>query len=137
MPLEAEPHKWRMEQGVRGDFIFKGMTALFAFSILVILLLMVYEMVGESLPAVRKFGWSFITGREWDAVQGNFGALPYIWGSVLSSILALLLATPLSVATALFITEIAPKKIGGVVAALVELLAAIPSSRSSRGHLTG
>ena len=127
MPIEAEPHKWRMEQGVRGDFIFKGMTALFAFSILVILLLMVYEMVGESLPAVRKFGWSFISGREWDAVQGTFGALPYIWGSVVSSLLALLLATPLSVATAVFVTEIAPKRVGGIVAALVELLAAIPS----------
>ncbi len=127
MSSEAESHKWKMEQGVSGDFIFKGMTVLFAFSILAILLLMVYEMVGESLPAVRKFGWGFISGREWDAVQGAFGALPYIWGSVVSALLALLLATPLSVATAVFVTEIAPKKVGGLIAALVELLAAIPS----------
>ncbi|HTG81905.1 MAG TPA: phosphate ABC transporter permease subunit PstC [Geobacteraceae bacterium] len=116
-----------MEKGVSGDFIFKGVTVLFAFSILAILLLMVVEMARVSLPAIEKYGWRFVIGREWDAVQGNFGALAYIWGSVVSSVLALLLATPLSVGTALFITEIAPKKVGGVIASLVELLAAIPS----------
>ena len=127
MPSEAETHRWKLERGVSGDYIFKGMTVLFALSILVILLLMVVEMFGESLPSMRKFGWGFVVGREWDAVQGTFGALPYMYGSVVSSILALLIATPLSVATAVFITEIAPSKIGGGVAALVELLAAIPS----------
>ena len=60
---------------------------------------------------MHKFGWSFISGRDWDAVQGSFGALPYIWGSVVSSVLALLLATPLSVATAILITEVAPKRV--------------------------
>jgi phosphate transport system permease protein len=124
---EDVTHRWKMEQGVRGDLIFKGVTVLFAFSILLILLLMVVEMVKESLPAIRAFGRSFVSGRDWDAVQGTFGALPYIWGSVVSSLLALLLATPLSVGAALFITEIAPKRLGGTVAALVELLAAIPS----------
>ena len=127
MPPVATTQKWNIKTGFNGDYIFKGITVIFAFSILVILALMVYEMVGESLPAIRKFGWRFITGREWDAVQGTFGALPYLYGSVVSSILALLLATPLSVGSAVFITEIAPKKIGGVIAALVELLAAIPS----------
>jgi phosphate transport system permease protein len=112
---------------VTGDFIFKSITVLFAFSILVILGLMIIEMVRESLPAIRAFGWGFVASQEWDAVQGTFGALPYIWGSVVSAILALLLATPLSVGTALFITEIVPKKFGTVVASLVELLAAIPS----------
>lgn len=127
MSAEAETHRWKLERGVSGDYIFKGVTVLFALSILVILLLMIFEMFGESLPSMRKFGWSFVVGREWDAVQGTFGALPYIYGSVVSSILALLIATPLSVATAVFITEIAPSKFGGTVAALVELLAAIPS----------
>ena len=55
---------------------------------------MMVEMVVESLPAIRKFGWGFITGSDWDAVQGIFGALPYLYGSVVSSILAMLLATP-------------------------------------------
>ena len=124
---EAENHKWRMDKKAGGDAAFKGMTALFAFAVLAILLLMLVELAGESFPAMRKFGWRFVPGKEWDAVQGLFGALPYLWGSVVSSVLALALATPLSVATALFITEIAPKKVGGLIASLVELLAAIPS----------
>ena len=124
---EAAARRWRTGRGPSGDLVFKGVTALFAFSILAILLLMVAGMAGESLPAIRAFGWQFVSGREWDAVQGSFGALPYVWGSVVSSVLALLLATPLSVGTALFITEIAPEKFGATVAALVELLAAIPS----------
>ena len=128
--MSQEPaikHRWRIENGLSGDFIFKGLTVLFAFSILAILLLMVVEMTRESLPSIDKFGWKFINGSDWDAVQGSFGALTFIWGSVVSSILALMLATPLSVGAAIFITEIAPRKIGGIVASLVELLAAIPS----------
>jgi len=110
-----------------GDSLFRTITLLFAFSIIVILLIMTAEMVFESLPSIRKFGWGFITGSSWDAVQGDFAALPYLYGSVVSSILAILLATPLSVGTALFITELAPAKIGAATASLVELLAAIPS----------
>ncbi len=110
-----------------GDALFRWVTILFAFSVLAILLLMVAEMCRESLPAFARFGWRFITGREWDAVQGEFGALPFIWGSIVSSIGALLLATPLSVGTALFITEILPHRVGGLISSLVELLAAIPS----------
>jgi phosphate transport system permease protein len=103
------------------------MTVLLALSILLILLVMIIGMVRESLPALQAFGWKFVTSSEWDAVQGKFGALPYVWGSVVSSLLALLLATPLSVGAAIFITEIVPRKTGSVIAALVELLAAIPS----------
>ena len=127
MPREVETVKWNIEKKLSGDFIFKCITVLFAFSILVILLLMVVEMTMESIPSMDKFSWRFIIGRDWDAVQGSFGALPYIWGSVVSSMLALLLATPLSIGAAVFITEVAPKKFGGAVASLVELLAAIPS----------
>jgi phosphate transport system permease protein len=125
--MAAQTQRWRIAKGLNGDFLFKGVTLLFAFSILIILLVMVVELVRESLPAIHKFGWGFISGRDWDAVQGSFGALPYIWGSVVSSVLALLLATPLSVAAAILITEIAPRKLGTIVASLVELLAAIPS----------
>ncbi|WP_236027007.1 phosphate ABC transporter permease subunit PstC [Geomonas diazotrophica] len=110
-----------------GDSIFRYLTTFFAFSILAILALMLYEMAGESLPAIREFGWKFVSSKDWDAVQGSFGALPYLYGSVVSSVLALLLATPLSIGAALFITEIAPGRLGSVVAPLVELLAAIPS----------
>ena len=110
-----------------GDGLFRSLTLLFAFSIIAILLIMTLEMVAESMPSIRKFGWGFITGSTWDAVQGDFAALPYLYGSVVSSVLAILVATPLSVGTALFITELAPRKIGTITASLVELLAAIPS----------
>jgi phosphate transport system permease protein len=124
---EIETRRWELKKRFSGDSVFRGITVLFAFSVLAILLVMVAGMCKESIPAFAKFGWRFVTGRDWDAVQGSFGALPFIWGSVISSIFALLLATPLSVGTAIFITEIAPKKVGGLVASLVELLAAIPS----------
>jgi phosphate transport system permease protein len=112
---------------IKGDTIFKGIILALAGSILLILLIMLFEMVKESLPALRKFGWRFIIGREWDAVQGNFGALDFLYGSVVSSVLALLLATPLSVGAALFITDIAPRRVGNIIAPVIELLAAIPS----------
>ncbi len=113
--------------GINGDLVYKRVTAFFALVILAILGLMIFEMTKESLPSIGKFGWRFLTSREWDAVQGEFGSLPYLYGSVISAVLSILLATPLSVATALFITEIAPQKLGTVIASLVELLAAIPS----------
>ena len=110
-----------------GDTVFRAVTRFFALSILGILLAMVFGMLRESLPALRAFGWHFPVSSEWDAVQGVFGALPYIWGSLVSSLLAIALATPLAVGSALFMTEIMPKRFSGILAALVELLAAIPS----------
>ncbi|HBA88129.1 MAG TPA: phosphate ABC transporter permease subunit PstC [Geobacter sp.] len=112
---------------MKGDLVFRYLTTCFAFSILAILALMLYEMTGESMPSIRAFGWKFVSSSDWDAVQGVFGALPYLYGSVVSSVLALLLATPLSIGAALFITEIAPARWGTIIAPLVELLAAIPS----------
>jgi len=124
---ESNPSRILIGKNVWGDRLFRWLTLGFAASILLILLLMASEMVRESLPALRKFGWHFVTDRDWDAVQEQFGALTFLYGSVVSSILAILLATPLSVGTALFITDIAPKRLGGMVSSLVELLAAIPS----------
>jgi len=127
MVAKANAIKLDRKKRLSGDIIFRSLTILFALSILVIILLMVVEMIQESLPAMKIFGWKFMTTSTWDAVQGEFGALPFIWGSVISSILAILLATPLSVGAALFITEIVPRRIGAVIASLAELLAAIPS----------
>lgn len=125
--MRLREQKWKIENRICGDSLFKGLTAVFALSIVLILLLMIYEMIRQSLPSLQAFGWDFIWSREWDAVQENFGALPYLYGTIVSSVLALVLATPLSIGTALFITEIAPTRVGGIIAALVELLAAIPS----------
>lgn len=121
---QIEPER---KKAICGDSIYRWLTAGFALLILAILGLMLFEMAMGSLPSLAKSGWRFITSSEWDAVQGNYGALPFIFGSIVSSILAIALATPLSVATALFITEVAPKRVGSIVASMVELLAAIPS----------
>jgi phosphate transport system permease protein len=126
-PADAGPRDRKMKRRLNGDALFKGIAFFFAFSILLILLVMVLVMGIESLPSIRKFGFSFFITSTWDAVSGDFGALPFIFGSVVSSILALAVATPLSIGTAVFITEVIPKKIGAVIASLVELLAAIPS----------
>lgn len=123
----TKPKPIAQEKKLSGDLIFRWVTTIFAMSILAILALMLTEMALQSIPAIKQFGLKFVTASEWDAVNGNFGALPYLYGSVVSSVLALALATPLSIGAALFITEICPRGWGSMIAPLVELLAAIPS----------
>lgn len=81
----------------------------------------------ESLPSIRKFGAAFFVTRTWDPVQETFGALPFVYGTLVSSFIALLLAVPLAVGSAIFINEFAPSWLKTPVAFLAELLAAIPS----------
>jgi phosphate transport system permease protein len=88
---------------------------------------MAYEMVKGSQLSIEKFGWKFLTGTTWDPVADEYGALPFIFGTVISSLLALLLALPLSIGVAVFLAELAPSWIERPVSFLVELLAAIPS----------
>jgi phosphate transport system permease protein len=95
--------------------------------VLVILVAMIVNMAVNSRLSIREFGLSFLTGRNWDPVSGHFGALPFIYGTIVSSVLALLIAVPLSVGVAIFLVEQAPRSIARPLAFLVELLAAIPS----------
>jgi phosphate transport system permease protein len=78
-------------------------------------------------PAISRFGFAFITRQGWDVVHDKFGALDLIWGTALTSVLALLIATPLSIAIGLYLSELAPRGARTLIASLVELLAAIPS----------
>ena len=110
-----------------GDFVFNNITRLFAFLLFVLVVLMGYMMYRQSIPAIEKFGWKFIINTEWDPVLENFGALPFIFGTIYSSIIALVIALPLSVGIAVFLTEFIPKWLEGPISMLVELLAAIPS----------
>ncbi|MDT8323048.1 MAG: phosphate ABC transporter permease subunit PstC [Bacteroidota bacterium] len=110
-----------------GDFIFENVTRFFAFIVLALVFLMVYEMTVQSLPAMKEFGFGFITSSEWDPVNNLFGALPFIYGTLFSSLGALLLAVPLSVGVAIFLSELAPGWLEQPLSMLVELLAAIPS----------
>ena len=78
-------------------------------------------------PAIQEFGLSFVWTEAWDPVKDVYGALTFVYGTVVTSFIALLLATPISIAIALFLTEIAPRRIAAPIATMVELLAAIPS----------
>jgi len=110
-----------------GDFIFENTTRLFAFLVLSLVLLMAYEMFTKSLPSINRFGWSFISSSTWDPVHDQFGALPFIFGTLFSSLIGLMIALPLSVGIAIFLSELCPQWLEHPVSLLVELLAAIPS----------
>ena len=110
-----------------GDFLFRALTTLAAITVVVLVVLIVYEVIRQARPAIQYFGAPFIWETVWDPIKGVFGAWTFIVGTIVSSFLAILLATPLSIAIALFLTEIAPKWLRAPIATLVELLAAIPS----------
>lgn len=110
-----------------GDIVFKRM--MMGFSLIIILLLgaMLWELVGNSRLSLMKFGLPFFSGTTWDPVFENFGALPFIYGTLVSSMLALLLAVPIGIGCAVFLAEYAPSWMRKTVSMLVDLLAAIPS----------
>ena len=110
-----------------GDRVFRGITWLFALAIVGIVVVMAVEMTRHSWLAFQRFGWGFLTGTQWDPVREQFGALPFIYGTVVSSLLALALSVPLSLGVAIYLAEQAPLRLRQPAAFLVELLAAIPS----------
>jgi phosphate transport system permease protein len=110
-----------------GDRVFRWGTLLFAASVLLLILLLGYQLSKASLPAIRRFGWGFLITSTWDPVHAVFGALPFIYGTVASSALALLIGVPVSLGAALFLAELAPPRLRNPVSFLVELLAAVPS----------
>ncbi|MDT5158308.1 MAG: phosphate transport system permease protein [Acidobacteriota bacterium] len=126
----ARSWNWRRSlsaTGNTGDAVFRGLLLLSALLLLVIVGGMIYGMASNSMLSIREFGFSFLTGRTWDPIQGEFGALPFIYGTVVSSLIALVIAVPISLGVAVFLVEQAPRRLARPVAFLVELLAAIPS----------
>jgi phosphate transport system permease protein len=113
--------------GALRDRIFSWCILACALTVLAILILIVYELISSSQLAWKAFGWKFFWSHEWDPVNDLFGALPFIYGTLVSSILALVLAVPLAVGVAVFTTEMCPKWLRGPISFLTELLAAIPS----------
>jgi len=116
-----------VREAVFADQIFRSFVILCAVAVLAIVGLIFFELVSQSRLSISKFGLSFLKKQIWDPVAEDFGALPFIYGTVVSSLLGLVIAVPLSVGTALFITEICPGWLRPVLSLLVELLAAIPS----------
>ena len=110
-----------------GDEIARVVTFLFAASVVLISLLLVLELwVGSSLPR-QKFGLSFFITRVWDPIAENFGALPFIYGTLITAGVALLLAVPLGIGAAIFLAELAPQKLSDPLQFFIDLLAAVPS----------
>ncbi len=113
--------------GRLADGIFRYAMLACALSVAGVLALIVFELAANSRLSMREFGWRFFTHETWDPVMGEFGALSFIYGTVVSSLLALVLAVPLAVGVAVFNTEICPRTLRGPLSFLSELLAAIPS----------
>ena len=110
-----------------GDEVAHLITLLFASTILLITILLVFELYRNSALARSKFGWQFLFTRTWDPVFEQFGALPFIFGTIVTSAVGLLLAVPLGVGAAIFLAELAPPRISDALAFIIELLAAVPS----------
>jgi phosphate transport system permease protein len=115
--------------GVRlvGDRIFNLSTLCLAIVLLALVFGLALALLLDSSQSIAKFGWRFIISTDWDPANDIYGALPFIYGTAVSSALALLIAVPLSLGTALYLTEIVPDWLSKKIGFLVELLAAIPS----------
>jgi phosphate transport system permease protein len=135
VPASAEPSSRGIldrilpsrEKGNLQDQVYGLVLRLLGLTIPVLFLFIVLRIGRSAWPAIQAFGVGFITSSDWNPVLREFGALPFIYGTILSSVLALLIAVPLSVGLAIFLTELAPRWLAGPIGFATELLAAIPS----------
>ena len=118
---------WIASRGRLSDKIFINLTLVSALLIVALLLGFIVVLNIDAMPAIRKFGAAFIISSSWDPVKDSFGALPAIYGTVLSSAIGLLIAVPISLGSAIFLIEMAPSWMRGPASFLIEMLAAIPS----------
>ena len=109
------------------DAVFRYSLWICSLSVLAVLGLFFYELTTRSKLSIARFGLHFFVGNTWDPVSGDFGALPFIYGTLVSSLVALVLAVPMAVGVAVFVTELCPRYLRGTISFTVELLAAIPS----------
>ncbi len=124
---DAKPAKHRPAKTFWADNVFRLVTFLCAALILVIMASMFVELISSSRLSLREFGLGFLVSPEWNPVQQNFGAASSIYGTIVSTLIAMVIAVPLSLVTALFLVELAPPTLGKIVGGAVELLAAVPS----------
>ena len=109
------------------DRLFRLGTGFFAFLVVLLVAAIAYELVKDSRLSIQKFGLRFWLTTTWDPVAGNFGALPFIWGTLYSAITAMVISTPIALGIAVFLSELSPRRLRTPLAFLTELLAAIPS----------
>jgi len=110
-----------------GDEVARLVTLIFASSVLLITILLVLELTTSSALSRQKLGWQFLISQSWDPVAEDFGALPFIYGTLVTSVLALVIAVPMGVGAAIFLSELAPPRISDALTFVVDLLAAVPS----------
>ena len=130
-----------------GDFVFGGLVRACAIFVIVLLIAVTAIFIKTAMPSIQRFGLNFLVSSDWDSTQipancvdsqgttlttpecepGSFGGLPYMIGTVITSLISLALATPLAVGTAIFISEYAPPRVGDFISFVVEMLVAIPS----------
>jgi len=110
-----------------GDEVAHVLTLIFAALILLLTSALVFELWVNSQLSRTKFGWMFFWTKVWDPIFGNFGALPFIYGTLVTSVVSLVIAVPLGLAAAIFLAELAPRKLSDSIAFLIDLLAAVPS----------
>ena len=109
------------------EILFRGITGAFALLVIVGVVAIGVELFRQSRLSIQEFGWQFWQTDTWDPVAGQFGARPFIWGTLYSSLLALLISTPIALGIAIFISELCPSWLRWPLVFLTELLAAIPS----------
>jgi phosphate transport system permease protein len=127
LPAVVEKHRKLPLRTRLADKSFRLLMLLCASSVLGVVALIFMELLTQSRLAQQKFGLGFFTGRVWDPVASEFGAAPFIYGTLVSSAVALVIAVPLAVGLSVFVTEMCPPKLKGLLAFTTELLAAIPS----------
>ena len=123
----SSPSPAAPRSGAGADRLFRLVTAGAAWLVLIVLGGAAASMAWGGRLAFETFGWSFVTSTDWNAVSGEFGALVPIYGTLATSIIALLIAVPVSIGIALFLTDIAPRWLRAPIGTAIELLAAIPS----------
>ena len=109
------------------DLFFENITLIFALMIIVLVLVILYEMFTDSKLSREAFGFGFIFSGEWNPVKDNFGALTFIYGTLISSIIALAISLPISIGVAVYLSELASNVFKTTISFLIEILAAIPS----------
>src|SRR5580704_13330251 len=110
-----------------GDEIAHLITLTFAAAILLITSMLVWELWVNSHLSRAKFGWNFFWTQTWDPIFGNFGAAPFIYGTLITSVVSLVIAVPLGLAAAVYLAELAPRRMSDSIAFMIDLLAAVPS----------
>src|SRR5207244_5629151 len=127
-PAPTPQSEWRTLRGKNvGDRLYRATLTALALVLPLLLVTLLAELVVGAWPAIKRFGLPFVWTSVWDPVAGVFGAAPMIFGTLASSLLALLIAVPLALGVAIYLTEFSPKWLRQPIAFLVELLAAIPS----------